>query len=64
MTQLTRTRRLARAFRRLEADEARVAASKLAFDREFNPWAAGRSINRDEARVHLVSTGFLEKRNG
>jgi hypothetical protein len=62
MNQLIRTRRLARAFRKLEAAEAAVASARLAFDQEFGPWSAGRSINRDAARAHLESVGFLERK--
>ena len=62
MTQLQRTRRLATAFKRMEALEDKLAAARKAFDDEFGPWAAGRVINRDTARRHLVSTGYLDER--
>jgi hypothetical protein len=61
-SQLIRTRRLARAFQNLEAAEALVARRRKEFDAEFGPWSAGRSVSRTEAREHLASTGFLERK--
>lgn len=62
MTNLQRTRRLATAFKRIEAAEDKLAQARKAFDAEFGQWAAGRRIDRDTAREQLVSTGYLEKR--
>lgn len=62
LTQLQRTRRLARAFKRLEKIEMAHAEAKRAFDAEFGPWAAGRRVDRDKAREQLTSTGYLEPR--
>lgn len=62
ISRLQRSHRLARAFKRLDRAEELAAAARAAFDVEFGPWSAGRSINRDEAREHLVSTGLLEPR--
>jgi hypothetical protein len=60
VTQIERSRRLASAFQRLDKAEAAVQAARAAVTEAFNPWAAGRCINRDKAREQLVSTGFLE----
>lgn len=62
MSQLQRTRQLSRAFKRLDRAEAAVAAARAEFDAAFGPWSAGRRIDRDTAREHLVSTGYLEPR--
>jgi hypothetical protein len=61
-SQLQRTHRLARAFKRLDRAQAAYDAAKAEFDHTFMPWAAGRRIDRDVAREQLVSTGFLEQR--
>lgn len=62
MTRLQQTRRLARAFKRMEQVEDKLAEERRALDAEFRNWAAGRRIDRDVARRHLVSTGYLDER--
>ena len=62
MTRLLQTRKLARAFKRLEGLEDRLAEERRVFEAELGKWAAGRRINRETARRHLVSTGYLEER--
>lgn len=62
MTQRDHTRQLARAFKRLEKAEDICREAQLEFDAQFGQWAAGRRVNRDEARRQLVSTGYLEPR--
>lgn len=61
MTRRQRSVRLARAFTRLDAAREALRSAQLEVEAEFSVWAIGRSINRDEARKQLVSTGFLEK---
>lgn len=61
-SQLDRTRTLADAFTKLDQAEAAYRAAQLAVEAAFQPWASGRSIGRDEARAHLVSTGYLPRR--
>ena len=61
-TQLQRTRDLAEAFAQLDFAEAMVREAQAAVSAAFGPWAAGRSIGRDEAREQLISTGHLPRR--
>lgn len=64
ITQLQRTRQLARAFNKMDAAEAAYRKAQREFDTAYQPWAAatGAVTNRDEARCMLVSTGYLPKR--
>lgn len=62
MTQLQLSRQLARAFTRLDKALAAVEQAKRDVDAAFEPWSAGRRIDRDAARKQLASTGFLEPR--
>lgn len=61
-SQIEKSRALVRAFQRLDKAEAAYRAAQVEMDRAFQPWAAKRSISRDEAREHLTSTGLLAKR--
>ena len=61
-TQLQRTRALVEAFKKLDAAEAARREAQAAVNAAFGPWAARRSISRDEAREQLVSTGHLPRR--
>lgn len=61
-TQLQKSRALARAFIQRERALALLADADAAIDVHFPPWAAGRSISRDEARRQLISTGHLPER--
>jgi hypothetical protein len=61
-TRLQLTRDLARAFAREQRAEALLRAARQEIDAAFGPWAAGRTIARDEARDQLISTGFLPHR--
>lgn len=62
MTRKQRTARLAAAFKRMERQQDLLRDAQLALEAEFNCWAIGRRINRDVAREHLVSTGYLDPR--
>ena len=61
MTRRQRSQRLAHAFKRYDAAREALRSAQLEVEAEFSVWAIGRSINRDEARRQLVSTGFLEE---
>lgn len=60
--QLRLTRALARAMARYDKLEAALRAANAEVDAAFGPWAAGRTIARDEAREQLTSTGYLPRR--
>lgn len=57
-----RTRALARAIARQDRIEAQLREAKAQVEAAFGPWAAGRRINRDEARVLLEHVGLIERR--
>ena len=59
MTQLEKSRALARALARYDKAVAELVAARTAVDTAFAPWAAGRATNRDEAREQLVAVGLL-----
>ena len=61
-TRLQLTRALARAMAKRERAEALLREARAEESAAFGPWSAGRSINRDEAREQLISTGFLPAR--
>lgn len=61
-TRLQLTRALAKAMAKQDRAEALLREAKAEVSAAFGPWSAGRTINRDEAREQLISTGFLPER--
>lgn len=62
LSRLELTRALAKAMAKQDRAEALLREATREIDAIFGPWAAGRVINRDEAREQLVSLGYLPER--
>lgn len=58
-TRHQRAKALARAMARTDKLRAQLAQALAAEDAAFGPFAAGRSISRDQAREQLTSLGLL-----
>lgn len=61
-TRLQLSRKLASALAKEDRARAALAKAQAEVEAAFMPWAAGRSISRDQARAQLASTGHLPQR--